>query len=133
MVIESNVLLLPLFFRLGLPTDGTTNMSYRRIEVPEVAKWLLKASALFLIYNSDGRSTNHLWNVFLLPAFAGVRSSVYTPIVSADINTAGPNRSTDMTDKTKFLPETEIFVGAKNSAGSAIEAAVCSAMLGVVL
>jgi hypothetical protein len=130
---NSRVLLLPLVDKLLLASDGSTTFSYRELKVEGVSDILPYAERIFAITYTENRTVNHLWNVFFISAYTrSAQGSTFNALL-ADINSNGSLRGADFTDATKFQLDTRVLLGCKNSAGAAVEQAMVSATLGVVL
>lgn len=138
MAVPSNVVLLPLFQRLALTTNGTQgSKSVLDLNVPQLRTLLSQASALFLVgLTEQAPSTDFEWNVAFYSGFdRDHQPATPTDVAAAAFTSATPQgqRSADYTTVANFLLDTRLQLWWRNPNATGAKSGIVSAVLGVRL
>lgn len=138
MAAPSNVILLPLFQRLTLTTNGTQgSKNVLDLNVPQLRTVVAQASALFLIgLTEQAPSADFEWNVAFFSGFdRDHQPATPTDIAATAFTSANPQgqRSADYTTVTNFLLDTRLQLWWRNPNATGAKSGIVSGAIGVVL
>ena len=121
------VVVLPLFYKKQLQTDGTTTFSYIDIELPQAYEWGPYLESITAHCTTENRTTNFSWKISFFWSTDGRRwNPTSTPLdlfsaVSSNTDTI----QTPYTTTSTFGLKMRYVISVANTSGTAIERAVC--------
>lgn len=131
---QQKVILLPLFYKKQLQTDGTTTFSYLDIELPQAVEYGPYLDSIVAYTTTENKTANFSWKISFYWSIDGRRwNPTNTPVdlfsaITANADTIHPAYSTSTT----FGLRMRFVVSVANTSGTAIERAVCGAVLAFI-
>ena len=131
---QQKVVVLPMFHKKQLQTDGTTTFTYIDVELPQATDWGPYLESIVAYTTTESKTANFSWKVGFFWSMDGRRwnpSSTPVDLFSA-ITTNADTVQTAYSTTTNFGLKMRFVICVANASGSAIERAVCSCALSFV-
>ena len=132
---QQKVILLPLFYKKQLQTDGTTTFSYMDVELPQAAEYGPYLDSIVAYTTTENKTNNFSWKISFYWSNDGRRWNPINNIpvdlfsaITANADTIQPAYSTSTT----FGLKMRFVVSVANTGGTAVERAVCGAVLAFI-
>ena len=122
------VVVIPLFFKKQLQTDGTTNTSYLDLELERATEWGPYLASITAHTATENRTSNFTWRLIYWWSLDGRRWNGSYDLFSSVSSNADTVQTANATTTT-FGLRMRYGIAVVNASGTAIERAVCSAVL----
>lgn len=128
---SQKVVLLPLFFKKQLQTDGTTTFSYIDVDLPQALEWGPYLESIQAHTTTENRTTNFSWKVGFFWSMDGRRwNPTSTPVdLFSALATNTDTVQTAYTTNTTFGLKMRYVIAVANTGGTNVERAVCGCVL----
>ena len=122
------VVILPIFFKKQLQTDGNTSPSYMDLELDRAEEWGPYLTSIQAHTSTENRTANFTWRVVFWWSFDGRRWNGPTDLFSS-VSANADTVQTEYTTNTTFGLKMKYGIAVANASGTALERAVCSGVL----
>ncbi len=125
------VVLIPLFYKKQLQTDGTTTFSYIDIDLPQAVDWGPYLESITAHTSTESKTANFSWKIGFFWSFDGRRwNPASTPIyLFSAITTIVDTVQTPYSTVANFGLKMRYVIAVANTSGTNIERAVCGCAL----
>lgn len=132
--IQQKVVLIPLFYKKQLQTDGTTTFAYIDVDVPQAAEYGPYLESIVAYTTTESKTANFSWKIRFFWSLDGRRwNPASTPIdLFSAITSNADTIQTAYSTTTNFGLKMRLVVATANTSGTAIERAVCGAVLAFI-
>ena len=132
--IQQKVVLIPLFYKKQLQTDGTTTFTYIDVDVPQAAEYGPYLESIVAYTTTESKTANFSWKIGFFWSLDGRRwNPASTPIdLFSAITSNADTIQTAYSTTTNFGLKMRFVVATANTSGTAIERAVCGAVLAFI-